>query len=151
MAFILAARNYRRSQNCTRAIEVDLQFCTLSSMARRWEHRWRRETRVTCFFRLIWKKFTCLLMLLVSFSSFFFFLNQLFRQINRLCNVIRSRAYGEITFVKKLYWYECANPGNEKEVANINSADACRKTIEVKKYYYLCKNYLYTFIKIQSI
>lgn len=38
----------------------------------------------------------------------------------------------EITFVKKLHRYEYANPRNEKEIANVNSADACTKTIKVK-------------------
>lgn len=60
--------------------------------------------------------------------------------------------HGEITFVKKFHWYECANPRNEKGIANINSADACRKTIEIKKILlFMYKNYLYTFVKIQSI
>lgn len=45
----------------------------------------------------------------------------------------------EITFVKKLHRYEYANRRNEKEIANVNSADACTKTIKVKKYYYYVK------------
>lgn len=57
VAFILAVRYYRLAEvkiTHDSAIEVDLQFCTLSSMTRRTrEHDEEGETRVTCFFRLI--------------------------------------------------------------------------------------------------